>query len=180
MSRHPKGESSKLKRPKTKLGLPDLDHSKLAVLDSLRSPEKKRGYRHAIDEFIQWYCSEPRLSFNKVVVTRYRIFLENRQLAGGTINGRLAAVRRLAYEAADAGLLSPEFAAGIRRVKGAKKLGVRLGNWLTAEEARRLWQAPYADTLKGRGIGRFSRSCLGADSTRRDGRSGDQSFAKAR
>jgi len=59
---------------------------------------------------IQWYCSEPRLSFNKVVVTRYRIFLQNRQLAAGTINGRLAAVRRLAYEAADAGMLSPELA----------------------------------------------------------------------
>jgi hypothetical protein len=70
------------KRPKSKLGLPDLDHSKAAVLDSLRSPESKRGYRHAIDEFIQWYCSEPRLSFNKVVVTRFRIFLENRGLAG--------------------------------------------------------------------------------------------------
>jgi hypothetical protein len=102
MRRHAKGKSPTPKRPKTKLGLPDLDHSKSAVLDSLRSPESKRGYRHAIDEFIQWYCSEPRLSFNKVVVTRYRIFLENRQLAAGTINGRLAAVRRLAYEAADA------------------------------------------------------------------------------
>ena len=44
-----------------------------------------------------------------------------------------AAVRRLAYEAADAGLLSPELAAGIRRVKGAKKLGIRLGNWLIRE-----------------------------------------------
>ena len=61
-----------LRRPKTKLGLPDLDHSKSAVLNSLRSPESKRGYRHAIEEFIQWY-SEPRLSFNKVVVTRYRV-----------------------------------------------------------------------------------------------------------
>ena len=91
MSRHRKGKSPKPKRPKTKLGLPDLDHSKSAVLDSLRSPESKRGYRHTLDEFIQWYCSEPRLSFNKVV-TRYRIFLENRQLAAGTINGRLAAV----------------------------------------------------------------------------------------
>jgi site-specific recombinase XerD len=138
------------KRPKAKLGLPDLDHSRSAVLDSLRSPESKRGYRHAIDEFIQWYCSEPRLSFNKTVVTRYRIHLENRQLAAGTINGRLAAVRRLAYEAADAGLLSPELAAGIRRVKGVKKLGVRLGNWLTAEEARCLWQAPDPDTLKSK------------------------------
>jgi hypothetical protein len=57
--------------------------------------------------------------------------------------------RRLAYEAADAGLLSPELAAGIRRVKGVKKLGVRLGNWLSSEEARRLWQAPDLSTLKG-------------------------------
>jgi hypothetical protein len=61
------GKIPNTKAPKTKLGLPDLDHSKSAVLDSLRSPESKRGYRHAIDEFIQWYCSEPRLSFNKVV-----------------------------------------------------------------------------------------------------------------
>lgn len=102
MSKNARKSPAKPKRPKTKLGLPDLDHSKSAVLDSLRSPESKRGYRHAIDEFIQWYCSEPRLSFSKVVVTRYRIFLENRNLAAGTINGRLAAVRRLAYEAADA------------------------------------------------------------------------------
>jgi hypothetical protein len=93
MGRHGKGKFSTPKRPKTKLGLSDLDHSKSAVLDSLRSPESKRDYRHAIDEFVRWYCSEPRLSFNKVVVTRYRIFLENRQLAAGTINGRLAAVR---------------------------------------------------------------------------------------
>jgi hypothetical protein len=46
-------------------------------------------------------------------------------LAAGTINQRLAAVRRLAYEAADSGLLSPELAAGMRRVKGVKQLGSR-------------------------------------------------------
>jgi site-specific recombinase XerD len=150
MSKRAKRKPNASKRPKSKLGLPDLDHNKAAVLDTLRSPESKRGYRHAIDEFIQWYCSEPRLSFNKVVVTRFRIFLESRGLAAATINGRLAAVRRLAYEAADAGLLSPELATSIRRVKGPKKLGVRLGNWLTADEARRLWQSPDADTLKGK------------------------------
>ncbi len=130
--------------------LPDLDQAKAAVLNSLRSPESQRGYEQAIDEFIEWYCSEPRLSFNETVVTRYRIYLEARQLAPGTINVRLAAVRRLAYEAADSGLLTPELAAGIHRVKGAKKLGVRLGNWLTAEEARALWQLPNTDTLKGK------------------------------
>jgi len=150
MMRDSKTKGKKSRRPKLKLGLPDLDQAKSDVLSSLRSPESQRGYRHPIDEFVAWYCSEPRLSFNKTVVTLYRIHLESRQLAPGTINVRLAAVRRRAYEAADSGLLSPELAAGIRRVKGAQKLGVRLGNWLTAEEARRLWQAPETDTLKGK------------------------------
>lgn len=136
--------------PKHTLNLPDLDQARSAVLNSLPSKESQRGYRHAIDEFIAWYCSEPRLSFNKAVVTRYRIHLESRQLAPGTINGMLAAVRRLAYEAADSGLLSPDLAAGIRRVKGPKNLGVRFGNWLTASQARALWQVPDPITLKGR------------------------------
>jgi site-specific recombinase XerD len=140
----------KTTRPKTRLGLPDLDQAKTAVLASLRSPESQRSYRHSIDEFVFWYCSEPRLSFNKTVVTRYRIHLEDRRLAPGTINVRLAAVRRLAYEAADTGLLSPELAAGIRRVRGSKKLGIRLGNWLTMNEARSLWQMPDTRTLKGK------------------------------
>jgi len=130
-----KTHSSKRSRraPKAILRLPDLDHAKTAVLNSLTCPEAQRGYRHAIDEFVDWYCSEPRLAFNKTVVLRYRIHLESRKLAPGTINLRLGAVRRLAYEASDCGLLSPDLAAGIRRVKGVKKLGVRLGNWLTAE-----------------------------------------------
>jgi len=59
-------------------------------------------------------------------------------------------VRRLAYEAADTGLLSPELAAGIRRVKGAKRLGVRLGNWLTAEEAKALLHCADVQTLRGK------------------------------
>jgi site-specific recombinase XerD len=145
-----KTKKRKLARPKTKLGLPDLDHAKAAVLASLGSPESQRSYRHAIDEFVGWYCSQPRLSFNKTVVTRYRIHLEDRRLAPGTTNVRLAAVRRLADEAADAGLLSPELAAGIRRVKGSKRLGVRLGNWLTADQAHSLWQLPNAGTLKSK------------------------------
>jgi hypothetical protein len=66
--------------------------------------------------------------------------LEERGLAPGTINVRMAVVRRLAYEAADSGLLSPELAAGIHRVKGVRKLGSRLGNWLTANEASAFWQ----------------------------------------
>jgi site-specific recombinase XerD len=137
-------------RTKSVLRLPDLEHAKLAVLNSLTSPDAQRGYRHAIDEFVDWYCSEPRLAFNRTVVLRYRSHLESRRLAPGTINLRLGAVRRLAYEAADCGLLSADLAAGIRRVKGVKKLGVRLGNWLTAEQGQALWQAPDSQRLKGK------------------------------
>src|SRR5262245_60560399 len=154
-----KAKSRKIRRPKTRLGLPDLDQSKAAVIGSLRSPGSQRGYRHAINEFIDWYCSEPRLSFNRTVVLRYRMHLESRNLASGTINVRLAAVRRLAYEAADAGLLSPELAAGIRRVKGAKKLGIRLGNWLSAARLALCGDLPTLKRSKARGTVRSLPYC---------------------
>ncbi len=78
MRRKPSKSAKKRVYPKTKLGLPELDQAKAAVLSSLRSPESQRGYQHSINEFISWYCSEPRLSFNKTVVTRYRIHLERK------------------------------------------------------------------------------------------------------
>src|SRR5215211_1311418 len=134
----PKSKSRKKKAPKRVLALPDLEHAKTAVLNSLTSASGQRTYDHAIREFVAWYCSEPRPAFNRTVVLRYRIHLEQRMYAPATINLRLAAVRRVAYVAADVGLLSPELAAGIRRVKGVRRIGVRLGNWLTPEQGRRL------------------------------------------
>ncbi|HTW80636.1 MAG TPA: hypothetical protein VME23_13910 [Terracidiphilus sp.] len=122
-----KGKGKK-SRSKTKLGIPDLEHSKAAALRGLGSSDSQLGYQHAIDELVVWYCSELRLAFNKTVVLRSRFHLEEHGLAPGTINARMAAVRRLAYEAADSGLLSPELAAGIQRVRGVRKLRSRLGN----------------------------------------------------
>ncbi len=116
---HARSHARKKKMPKRVLAFPDLEHATSAVLSSLTSRSGQRTYDHAIREFVAWYCSEPRLAFNRTVVLRYRIHLEQRQYA-------------------PAGLLSPELAAGIRRVKGVRRLGVRLGNWLTAEQGRRL------------------------------------------
>jgi len=76
--------------------------------------------------------------------------LEERQYSPATINLRLAAVRRVAYEAADSGLLSPELAAGIRRVRGVRRLGVRVGNWITAEQGKRLLESSARDNLRGK------------------------------
>ena len=145
-----RGKSRRKAAPKRVLRLPDLDYAKRAVLNSLGSPESQRAYEYGIDDFIAWYCSEPRLAFSRTVVLRYRLELETRHLAPATINLRLAAIRRLAYEAADTGLLSPELAAGIRRVKGARRLGVKLGNWLTAEQSRMLLGALDRNTVVGR------------------------------
>ena len=131
-------KSKKHNRARIVLRLPDLDHSKTAVLNSLSSPRSRRNYRFAMDQFISWYCSEPRLALNRTVVLRFRLYLESLGLAAATINQRLAAVRRLAYEAADSGLLSPELAAGIRRVKGVKQLGQISGNWLNLEQCQLL------------------------------------------
>ena len=140
----------KKKSPKRVLALPDLEQAKSAVLNTLTSRSGQRTYDHAITEFVEWYCSEPRLAFNRTVVLRYRISLEQRQYAPSTINLRLAAVRRIAYEAADSGLLSPELAARIRRVKGVRRLGVRVGNWLTVEQGKRLLESTGADSLRGK------------------------------
>jgi site-specific recombinase XerD len=131
-------KSRKTFRRKIVLRLPDLDHAKHSVLSTLTSPNSRRKYRFAMEQFITWYCSEPRLALNRTVVLRFRLHLESLGLAAGTINQRLAAVRRLAYEAADSGLLSPELAAGIRRVRGVKQLGCRVGNWLNRDQARLL------------------------------------------
>jgi hypothetical protein len=75
--RHNKG-----RRPLAKmvLRLPDLEQSKNAVLNSLAAPSSQESYRHAMEEFIGWYCSEPRLSFSGTVVLRYRFFLEQKTL----------------------------------------------------------------------------------------------------
>jgi site-specific recombinase XerD len=117
------------------------------VLNSLGSPGSRRVYEYALDQFIAWYCSEPRLAFNRIVVTRYRMHLESRGLAANTINQQLAAVRRLANEAADAGLLSPELAAGISRVKGVKQLGFRAGTWLSAEQCSEVLRSAFGTSM---------------------------------
>src|SRR5205814_6971755 len=128
------------------LRLPDLDHCKRTVLNSLGSPASRRVYEYAINQFIAWYCSEPRLAFNRIVVVRYRLHLESRHLAANTINQQLAAVRRLAHEAADAGLLSPDLAAGISRVKGVKQLGFRL----SAEQSSEVLKHAYGDRMRAK------------------------------
>src|SRR5271170_4859712 len=111
---------------------------KALVLDSVSSPITKRVYNLGLDEFFAWYTQEPRAGFTKATVATWRVALEARGLGSVSINVRITAVRKLAVEAADNGLLAPELAAGITRIKGVRAKGVRLGNWLSMRQVQAL------------------------------------------
>ena len=122
---------------------------KALVLDSVSSPITRRVYNLGLDEFFDWYSQEVRSGFTKATVAAWRVALEARGLGAVSINVRITAVRKLAVEAADNGLLAPEIASGISRIKGVASKGIRLGNWLTLRQAQALLNAPAALTRKG-------------------------------
>jgi integrase len=87
--------------------------------------------------------------FTRATVQAYRAYLESEGLATSSINVRLSALRRLAVEAADSGLLASDVAAAILRVRGSRRHGVRAGNWLTLEQTERLLELPNPNTNRG-------------------------------
>jgi site-specific recombinase XerD len=123
---------------------------KSLVLDSVTSPHSKRAYEHALDAFERWCATTGATAFTKATVQAWRGSLETAGMAASSINVRLSAVKKLAMEAADNGLVAPEVAAAISRVKGAKRHGLRAGNWLTLDQTERLLELPSCATQKGR------------------------------
>jgi site-specific recombinase XerD len=106
-------------------------------------------YNMALNEFMQWFQQAPRPGFTKATVSAWRVSLEERRLGSSSIIIRMSAIRKLAAEAADNGLLAPELAAGISRVKSVKSTGIRVGNWLSARQAQALLNAPDTSTIRG-------------------------------
>ena len=122
---------------------------KTLVLDSVSSPITKRVYNMALNEFMGWFQQAPRPGFTKATVSAWRVSLEERRLGSSSIIIRMSAIRKLAAEAADNGLLAPELAAGISRVKSVKSTGIRVGNWLSQRQAQALLNAPDISTVRG-------------------------------
>ena len=120
---------------------------KTLVLDSVSSPITRRVYNMALDEFIAWY--QDRGPASQGDRSAWRVSLEARGLGSSSIIIRMSAIRKLAIEAADNGLLAPELAAGITRVKSVKSTGIRVGNWLSLRQAQALLSAPDIATVKG-------------------------------
>ena len=129
--------------------LAEWDKLKALVLDSVSSPITRRVYNMALNEFMSWYVQAPRPGFSKATVSAWRASLEARRLGSSSIIIRMSAIRELAGEAVDNGLLAPDLAAGIARVKSVKSVGIRTGNWLSLRQAQTLLTAPDTGTLKG-------------------------------
>jgi site-specific recombinase XerD len=128
-----------------------IERLKHLVLDSVNAPESKRAYARAIEDFLTWYqTNRPATGFTKATVQAYRAVLVESGLSSSTVNLRMTAIRRLAVEAADNGLMAPDLVSGIGRVKGMKREGVRIGNWLTIQQAEKLVNTPDVATLKGK------------------------------
>ena len=129
--------------------LPHMDRIKAIVLDSVPSEHTKRAYGQALDGFLGWYQAEDPGELSKATVNRYRAKLETDGLSPASVSKHLSAIRKLVSEAADNGLISPALAESIKKVKGAKRQGVRLGNWLSHEQAQELLDLPDTKKLKG-------------------------------
>ena len=127
-----------------------LDQVMRLVLDAVSSPSTRTMYAKALDDFFRWREEQGSPSFSRAAVQAHRAALEAHGYAPSTINQRLAAVKKLAREAAANGLLDSAVAAGIDQVPGVKQQGTRAGNWLTKAQAEALINVPDAATLKGR------------------------------
>lgn len=116
------------------------------VTDGLSSPHSKRAYSKALADFMAWMQDNGK-PFVKATIQEYRQSLEG---SPASINLRMSAIRKLAQEAADNGLLDQTIANGIGRVHGVKSQGVRSGNWLTRREAQSILTAPRLTDENGR------------------------------
>lgn len=104
------------------------------VISALTSPHSKRAYSQSLKAFLAWTTANS-FPFTKHTCNLYRAKLLNDGLAASTINVALAAIRKLALEASDNGLMDATVAAAIQRVDTVKASGVRVGKWLTMEQA---------------------------------------------
>ena len=133
----------------------DMQKVMALALDGLTSEHSRRAYEKALTDFLAWYTAQGRPGLSKAIVQRYKAEeLQKKEpgkkpAAPSTINQRMSAIRKLAQEAADNGMLDATLANGIARVKGVKSAGVRLGNWLTREQAQAMLDAPDVSMLKG-------------------------------
>ncbi|MEZ4864154.1 MAG: tyrosine-type recombinase/integrase [Caldilineaceae bacterium] len=119
------------------------------VTDAVTSAHTKRAYGRALTDFMVWHQQTGQTGFSKATVQAHVSALRGEGVSASSINQRLTAIRKLAIECADNGLIDHSAAQAIGRVEGVRKEGKRLGNWLTKAQAQKLLELPDVQTVKG-------------------------------
>ena len=151
----PKSRKKK-QSPKRVLALPDLEQSKTAVLNSLTSRSGQRSYDHAIADFGQWYCSEPRLAFKRTVVPipdlsrTETVRADNDQSAPGSRSARRLRGRRFRTAQSRTGSRNPT------RQRGSAGLESVSGTGSRRSRASDCWRPPRAIHCVAKGTTRSS------------------------
>ena len=119
------------------------------VTNAVTSQHTKRAYGRALTDFMIWYQANGQSGLTKATVQAHVSALRAAGVSASSINQRLTAIRKLALEAADNGMIEHSAAQAISRAEGIHTEGKRLGNWLTVEQAQQLISLPDVSTLKG-------------------------------
>ncbi len=120
------------------------------LLRGVSNAHTRRAYSRALSKFLGWYSGRDHREVSRLVLEEYRTYLEGSGASASSINQELSALRRMFRSAAVAGYLDRDRAADAAGVVNTRALGVRAGNWLTAEQAKKLLLAPDENTLKGK------------------------------
>jgi integrase len=124
---------------------PRLIRLKQMVLDAVTSTNSKRNYAKALDNLFVFAAGRP---LTRALLMEWRAAMD--KLSPATVNVRLSAMRKLVIEAQRSGMLSAGEAENLTGVPNLRQKGIRLGNWLTHEQAKELLQVPDRSKLKGK------------------------------
>lgn len=119
------------------------------VCNAVTSAHTKRAYSRALTDFLVWHRTTGQTGFSKATVQAHVAALRSAGTSASSINQRLTAIRKLANELADNGVIDHSMAQTISRVEGVRKEGKRLGNWLTQAQAQQMLGQPDVSTVKG-------------------------------
>ena len=119
------------------------------VCNAVTSQHTKRAYSRALTDFMIWHRTTGQSGFSKAIVQAHVTALRDSGVSASSINQRLTAIRKLAQELADNGVIDHSMAQAIGRVEGVRKEGKRLGNWLTQAQAQQMLTLPDVSTVKG-------------------------------
>lgn len=114
----------------------------------LNSDKTKISYRVEVGQFVDW-LDQTGAGLSPLALDGYKDYLRSRGYSASKINLALSAIRRMIKQAAKNGLMPRTRAEDLRSVEGVKSEGVRLGSWLTRDEAQELLETPNPRRLKG-------------------------------